>query len=631
MPVIKCPVKATCPDPAAPVTNFTSESADVEGFYGRNSWNQIAPPNPGQNWSPGALFGPVTCLSFNQQEADLCAGRRGPTDPNDPNSSPTTDPGGLPRHPAGPVKVFYSQRQSCVSFCPDGSPFNYVLAAGAFVRNSQILADRAANSYACKQARINRACLGSLVAACCVNAPFSGSITVTGGVTGATIVSGSLPTGLTMALVSGAIVISGTPTVAASFTFGIQAQLGSGATVTKNFTLCVIGILPAVLPGATPNTPYVAQLGLPCGTATAWTVIAGTLPTGLGLDPVTGLISGTPTGNGTSNFTVQVKASGVTCPQGFGITVGITKVGWKICNWNQVLPLLTGFGQCGASTFPAWDGIFDQEYGAFPFKLWYFIDQSINGSKAAASEAPDYPPIQVATSNDCFTQLIYHAFTGQWQLFIACADLCGTTEIWNGTLTNNNPDNPSGVYVNDGLGTSGPTPATIEIEATTFACCGDVGVPVPANWSNPQPARIRVHNYGSVLAALGVCAGCDASGNPAWDGTLPVQLNNVPFNALLWFPAGTTGAYNTSVIPALSVAGKQITNGITVGIFISVQFVGGVRWRFQIRCVATGQPGNQLLIWEGSKTVGNDPTGTYVALSGSQTGANLGCLTIESF
>jgi hypothetical protein len=319
--VIPCKVKSTCADPSAPVTNFSSESADTEGFYGYNSYNQIDPPNPGQNWQPGAIFGPATCVSFNQQEADFCAGRKGPTDPTDPTSGPTNDPGGLPRHPAGPVKVYYSQTNSCASFCPDGSPFNYVLAAGAFVRNSQILADRAAQSYACTQARKFRVCLGTLTSSCCVNQPFAGVITASGAVTGVAIVSGALPTGLTMAFASGAIVISGTPTLAGNYAFSIQAQVGVGQAVTKAYSICVIGIFPATVPAAPQSVPYSQQMSVACGTVSAWAVSAGALPDGLTLDPVSGLLSGTPTKSGTFNFTVQVTANSLACSQTYSIKV----------------------------------------------------------------------------------------------------------------------------------------------------------------------------------------------------------------------------------------------------------------------------------------------------------------------
>jgi len=42
-----------------------------------------------------------------------------------------------------------------------------------------------------------------------------------------------------------------------------------------------------------------------------WMVTVGTLPAGLTLTPGTGLISGTPTTAGTSNFTVQCDDSGI--------------------------------------------------------------------------------------------------------------------------------------------------------------------------------------------------------------------------------------------------------------------------------------------------------------------------------
>jgi Flp pilus assembly secretin CpaC len=65
------------------------------------------------------------------------------------------------------------------------------------------------------------------------------------------------------------------------------------------------------LPGATLQTPYFASLRAAGGSgARTWSVIAGTLPSGLSLNPATGTISGTPTAAGNSNFTVSVADSG---------------------------------------------------------------------------------------------------------------------------------------------------------------------------------------------------------------------------------------------------------------------------------------------------------------------------------
>jgi hypothetical protein len=61
------------------------------------------------------------------------------------------------------------------------------------------------------------------------------------------------------------------------------------------------------LPTGSSNSPYsvtlVALLGTPPYT---WTITSGALPVGLTLDPITGIIAGTPTGSGTFTFVIKV-------------------------------------------------------------------------------------------------------------------------------------------------------------------------------------------------------------------------------------------------------------------------------------------------------------------------------------
>jgi Flp pilus assembly secretin CpaC len=65
------------------------------------------------------------------------------------------------------------------------------------------------------------------------------------------------------------------------------------------------------LPAATLQLAYSASLRAAGGSgARTWSVIAGTLPSGLSLNPAMGTISGTPTAAGNSNFTVSVADSG---------------------------------------------------------------------------------------------------------------------------------------------------------------------------------------------------------------------------------------------------------------------------------------------------------------------------------
>ncbi len=81
------------------------------------------------------------------------------------------------------------------------------------------------------------------------------------------------------------------------------------ATFVPAGTASVPTITTASLPSGTQNTSYPNTTLTASGGTTpySWSVISGTLPAGLSLAASTGVISGTPTGSGTSNFTVQVK------------------------------------------------------------------------------------------------------------------------------------------------------------------------------------------------------------------------------------------------------------------------------------------------------------------------------------
>ncbi len=145
------------------------------------------------------------------------------------------------------------------------------------------------------------------------------SYTATMGVSGGkgpytfSLVSGSLPQGLTLSASTG--VISGTPSAVGSATFTIKVVDANGATDTATCTITTIA--PPIELGcgtcgsgrAYTGTAYSATLPVTGGKAAyTFSVTAGSLPLGLSLNAATGAISGTPASGsvGTRNVTFKV-------------------------------------------------------------------------------------------------------------------------------------------------------------------------------------------------------------------------------------------------------------------------------------------------------------------------------------
>ncbi len=164
-----------------------------------------------------------------------------------------------------------------------------------------------------------------------VNKSYSTTLTANGGLGPFSwaIISGSLPSGITMST-SG--VFSGTATSTSSSDITVQvtdSQTPVPAVATAALTLKVnnpLSITTTSLKLASVNVPYQVAIKADGGSQPyTWSVVSGSLPDGLTLDPSFGVIYGTPKAKGTSNFTVQV-ADGETPPvmvqQALELTVG---------------------------------------------------------------------------------------------------------------------------------------------------------------------------------------------------------------------------------------------------------------------------------------------------------------------
>lgn len=129
--------------------------------------------------------------------------------------------------------------------------------------------------------------------------------------------SGSLPTGLTL---TSAGTISGTPSATGSFTFTARVSDTSNPVQTASAVLTLsiaaaaanpLSISNSALASGTVGTTYAQSFAATGGTpAYTWSIASGSLPAGLTLAATTGVISGKPTGSGTSSFTVAVRDNG---------------------------------------------------------------------------------------------------------------------------------------------------------------------------------------------------------------------------------------------------------------------------------------------------------------------------------
>ena len=143
-----------------------------------------------------------------------------------------------------------------------------------------------------------------------VGVSYTKQLTKTGGTAPDTwsVSTGALPAGLTLGSSTG--LLFGTPTESASATFTVSVTDRWNQTASKSTSLTVI---------AAPSMTFAAPSSGVVGTAysttftstggsgsNVWSVSTGSPPAGLTLNSSTGVLSGTPTTAGTTNFTVKV-------------------------------------------------------------------------------------------------------------------------------------------------------------------------------------------------------------------------------------------------------------------------------------------------------------------------------------
>lgn len=335
--------------------------------------------------------------------------------------------------------------------------------------------------------------------------------------------TGSLPPGLSFNATTGEI--SGNPTATGTYAFSLQLTDASAVPYTVSATK-TITISNPVSPLALAGGPQpIGEVGIPYTTSLvasggvtpySWSVVAGSLPAGLSISPATGVISGTPTAQGTSNFTVQVQdATSATATAAVNITI------------------------VSALAFPGGpqpDGIVGSMYstslsasgGVTPY-TWSVVSGSL----------PPGLGISAATGVVSGTPTLKGTFTFTAKV----ADAVGATASGSVSITINSPLSITNSLPNGTVGAAYSATINAAGGTTPYACSITAGT-LPAGLS---------------------LAGCTVSGTPTTAGSSTVTVKVTDSSN----PAQTISANETIVIapPALTLT-NTLPNG-TVGVAYS--------------------------------------------------------------
>lgn len=329
-PGVQCESQFGTPnDPFLPEGNFSSEAPDAVRYFRTNYGSWRFPPL-GSRWYSPTCWG-MASSTISQADADaqamnantLCLSPQWPQ--RQPNPS-APDPGQPPYYYPD-RQVFGNRFQMCFYTCPDGSVASFGVRAGYILGFSQAGADARAYSFACRQVSRSRMCLSNLSATYgCTGSDFEALIVSSTRFAPVqfSVSSGTLPPGLALAVTGDrTATISGIPATAGTYVFGVTATDAAGVTITRQYTLKVVGISTQLLPAAVLGSPYSATLMHegPMEGLILWAVSGGVLPDGLTLDEFTGEISGTPTVEGDFGFSVTVEDDNAICEKNFSILV----------------------------------------------------------------------------------------------------------------------------------------------------------------------------------------------------------------------------------------------------------------------------------------------------------------------
>jgi len=404
-----------------------------------------------------------------------------------------------------------------------------------------------------------------------------------------TIVAPSvLPTWASLNASSGAI--TGTPNAAGTTTFTVKATDSSTPvqTATKQLSITVVAALsitttqsqiPAGIVGQSYSAPVTATGGT---TPYAWSWAAqalSSLPPGLGIDPASGTISGTPNSAGTFNVTVTVMDS--TSPQqtataNFSITVTVAPL--MVTTTSNSLPTGTINTVYPNTNLSASGGI--QPYtwavtgGALPLGLMLSTSGTISGTPTATGTAAftvtvtdSATPAHTANANLSITVSAAAAcgpalgnseafLNGSYAFLLKGFDSSGNPALVGGVLTFNGSGGITAGAMDMNLNSGVQTNLSVTSASSSYRVTSDQrGCMVITTSAGTQNYRFSLGNIAGGVASTGHVINFDTTG-PFTAGVLRKQSSG-SFTA-----ATVTGSY---AFGASSIQNANVVSGGVAG------------------------------------------------------------------